>query len=179
MQIASAVRAMNVYRRYRLEGVSSIPVHFATIGYPSTGAAFRAIKIKAAEFSTPSAKDVLERLLRSYRPRFRPYEMPLDGSSDTCQLDRWLAVVEPLHFAALSAWLARGGRFINRDPSTNTLAVCDDAQALPLFLRDRGSRSRHTLRACAADLRRLINWCRDHGLGPLSDLTRNVGRQWL
>lgn len=127
----------------------------------------------AAEFSAPSAEEVLERLLRSYRRRFRPHEIAHGSLPENSQIDRWLAVVEPRHIALLSAWLGRGGRFVNRDPSTNTLAVSDDAQALSLFLRDRASRSRHTLRAYAADLRRLINWCRDHGLGPLSDLTRN------
>lgn len=127
----------------------------------------------AAEFTAPSAKDVLERLLRSYRSRFRSQEMGQASLPDKSRLDSWLAVVEPRRVAVLSAWLGRGGRFVNRDTSTNTLAVSDDAQALSLFLRDRASRSRHTLRAYATDLRRLINWCRDRGVGPLSDLTRN------
>jgi len=68
--------------------------------------------------------------------------------------------------------------FLNRDAATNTLAVIDDAQAVALFLRERASRSRHTLRAYAADLRRLIGWCRDRQLGPLSDLTRNDLLAW-
>lgn len=127
----------------------------------------------AAELSAPSADEVLERLLRSNRRRFRAHETDHDGSSDTGQLDNWLAAIEPQRLAALSIWLKRGGRFINNDPFTNTLAVLDDAQATSLFLRDRASRSRHTLRAYAADLRRLISWCRDLALGPLSDLTRN------
>lgn len=46
-------------------------------------------------------------------------------------------------------------------------------QALILFLRERASRSRHSLRAYATDLRKLINWARDRDIGPLSDLTRN------
>jgi integrase/recombinase XerC len=71
------------------------------------------------------------------------------------------------------SWLARAGRFVNRSPVTNTLGAADDAQALVLFLRDRASRSPHTLRAYLADLRRLIAWCEREGLGPLSDLTRH------
>jgi site-specific recombinase XerD len=85
----------------------------------------------------------------------------------------WLATVAPQHTGVLVSWLARSGRFLNRDGATNTLAVFDDAQAVALFLRERASRSRHTLRAYAADLRKLVGWCRDRHLGPLSDLTRN------
>jgi integrase/recombinase XerC len=51
--------------------------------------------------------------------------------------------------------------------------VGDDAQAVALFLRDRASRSPHTLRAYGAELRRLVAWCEAHQLGPLSDLTRH------
>ena len=70
-------------------------------------------------------------------------------------------------------WLARAGRFVNPSMVTNTLGVADDAQAVILFLRDRASRSPHTLRAYLADLRRLITWCEREQLWPLSDLTRH------
>jgi len=70
-------------------------------------------------------------------------------------------------------WLARAGRFVNGSMVTNTLGVADDAQAVILFLRDRASRSPHTLRAYLGDLRRLIAWCEREQLGPLSDLTRH------
>ncbi|MGF6446568.1 tyrosine-type recombinase/integrase [Paraburkholderia youngii] len=82
----------------------------------------------------------------------------------------WLAPLAP--DSAGRAWLARAGRFANPSPATNTLGVADDAQAVALFLRDRASRSPHTLRAYLAELGRLIRWCDHHQLGPLSDLTR-------
>ncbi len=72
-----------------------------------------------------------------------------------------------------AAWLARGGRFVNRHADTNTLAVVDDTQAVSLFLRERASRSRHTLRAYVAELRKIIGWCDARQIGSLSDLTRN------
>ncbi|MFM0196833.1 hypothetical protein PQQ65_27395 [Paraburkholderia strydomiana] len=74
--------------------------------------------------------------------------------------------------AALRAWLARAGRFINA-ATTNPLVFADDAQALALFLRDRAQRSPHTLRAYGTELRRLIDWCETHRRGLLSDLTRD------
>ncbi|MGF6607808.1 integrase/recombinase XerC [Paraburkholderia sp. WSM4175] len=82
----------------------------------------------------------------------------------------WLAALAPDPTGC--AWLARAGRFANPSPVTNTLGVTDDAQAVALFLRDRASRSPHTLRAYLAELRRLILWCDRHQLGSLSDLTR-------
>ena len=109
----------------------------------------------------------------------------------------WLAALEPPHTVAArvahatpaahdarvthatsitpvtGGWLARAGRFVNPSMVTNTLGVADDAQAVILFLRDRASRSPHTLRAYLADLRRLITWCEQEQLGPLSDLTRH------
>jgi integrase/recombinase XerC len=102
----------------------------------------------------------------------------------------WLAALEPsrtidtdeshagtpacaaTRFSSGGSWLARAGRFVNPSPVTNTLGAADDAQALVLFLRDRASRSPHTLRAYLADLRRLIAWCERERIGPLSDLTR-------
>jgi integrase/recombinase XerC len=73
----------------------------------------------------------------------------------------------------LLVWLARAGRFANVASATDTLGVGDDAQAVALFLRDRASRSPHTLRAYRAELRRLVTWCEAQQLGPLSDLTRH------
>ena len=67
---------------------------------------------------------------------------------------------------------------MNRDDGTSALTVMDDAQAVALFLHERASRSRHTLHAYAANLRRLIGWCRNRHLGPLSDLTRNDLLAW-
>lgn len=84
----------------------------------------------------------------------------------------WLATLAPGPDPAGRAWLARAGRFANPSSMTNTLGVADDAQAVTLFLRERASRSAHTLRAYLAELRRLIQWCDVHQLGPLSDLTR-------
>lgn len=121
----------------------------------------------------PEPEDVLERLIRTHRRRFRRMEGTMPMLQDVDGAHAWLAAIEPQHTDALVSWLARGGRFVNRDAATNTLAVIDDAQAVALFLRERASRSRHTLRAYAADLRRLVGWCRDRHLGPLSNLTRN------
>lgn len=132
----------------------------------------------AAAVDAPVPEDVLERLLHSHRRRFRRMEGTIPVLQDVDGAHVWLAAVEPQHTAALIAWLGRSGRFVNRDAATNTLAVADDAQAVVLFLRERASRSRHTLRAYAADLRRLIGWCRDRHLGPLSDLTRNDLLAW-
>lgn len=127
----------------------------------------------APTVDAPDPEDVLERLLHAHRRRFRRMEGTMPTLQDVDGGHAWLAAIEPQHMGALVAWLFRNGRFVNRDAATNTLAVIDDAQAIALFLRERASRSRHTLRAYAADLRRLIGWCRDRHLGPFSDLTRN------
>ena len=115
---------------------------------------------------------------------------PTPATSSASTTAVWLAALEPsrtidadesrasttasaaTRVAPGGSWLARAGRFVNRSPVTNTLGAADDARALVLFLRDRASRSPHTLRAYLADLRRLIAWCEREGLGPLSDLTR-------
>jgi len=132
----------------------------------------------APAVDAPDAEDVLERLLHVHRRRFKRLEGSMPMLVDVDGAHAWLAAIEPQHTGALTAWLGRSGRFVNRDAATNTLAVNDDAQAVVLFLRERASRSRHTLRAYAADLRRLIGWCRDRHLGPLSDLTRNDLLAW-
>lgn len=127
----------------------------------------------APAVDAPDPQDVLERLLHAHRRRFRRMEGTMPMLQDVDGAHAWLAGIQPRHTGALVAWLWRAGRFVNRYGATNTLAVIDDAQAVALFLRERAHRSRHTLRAYAADLRRLVAWCRDRQLGPLSDLTRN------
>lgn len=135
----------------------------------------------AAGDTVPAPGTVLLRLLRQHRRfRFAPDDPPTPTVSTTGTEDTGVtALASPaLWFGALApdsagrAWLARAGRFANPSPITNTLGVADDAQAVALFLRDRASRSPHTLRAYLAELRRLIRWCDRHQLGPLSDLTR-------
>jgi integrase/recombinase XerC len=129
----------------------------------------------AAIDHAPGAETVLERVLHTHRRRFR--SMPDAGLPattgepirDTSREDTTLATMPP----PLLVWLARAGRFANVTSATNTLGVGDDAQAVGLFLRDRASRSPHTLRAYRAELQRLISWCDMHQLGPLSDLTRH------
>ncbi len=131
-------------------------------------------RLRTAEVSSaPAPADVMERLLRNHRQRFRLQEQGTQLTPDREEDHNWLAIIDPHRVASLSAWLSRGGRFVNGESTTNTLAVQNDTLATSLFLRDRASRSRHTLRAYGADLRRLIGWCRDQDIGPLSDLTRN------
>lgn len=127
----------------------------------------------APAVDAPDPADVMERLLHAHRRRFRCMAAAMPALQDINGGHAWLATIEPTQMDALAAWLFRSGRLVNHDAASNTLAVIDDAQAVALFLRERASRSRHTLRAYAADLRRLIGWCRDRHLGPLSDLTRN------
>lgn len=120
----------------------------------------------------PSPEIVLARLLHTHRRRFQtasPSAGPKvpDAAAPTAA-NPWLATQHP----DTLAWLARAGRFAQPHAATNTLGASDDAQALALFLRDRASRSPHTLRAYGAELRRLMRWCAAHQLGPLSDLTR-------
>jgi site-specific recombinase XerD len=122
----------------------------------------------------PSADIVLERLLHTHRRRFKPardrFPATVPGKTPIQLL---LAPLDTTGSPHTTMWLERGGRFVNRHADTNTLAVADDAQAVALFLRDRASRSRHTFRAYAAELRRLIRWCENRQCGPLSDLNRN------
>ena len=113
----------------------------------------------------PDPEDVLERLLHAHRRRFRRMDGTMPVLQNVDEAYPWMVAIEPKHTGALLSWLARGGRFVNPDAATNTLAVMDDAQAVALFLRDRANRSRHTLRAYAADLRRLIGWCLPSGNG--------------
>ncbi|MEX3894021.1 tyrosine-type recombinase/integrase [Paraburkholderia sp. BR10954] len=157
--------------------------HDAAVEYWERGR----LRVAAAD-GAPAPDTVLLRLLKQHqRFRFAPEDsetaMPASAADasptalaglgtpgPTPSPAVWLAALAP--DAAGRAWLARAGRFANPSPVTNTLGVADDAQAVALFLRERASRSPHTLRAYLAELRRLIRWCDRHQLGPLSDLTR-------
>jgi hypothetical protein len=160
--------------------------HDAAVKYWERGR----LRIAAAGVA-PAPDTVLLRLLKQHRRfRFAPDQPATRAVSAMTAADAdvtavaapdpsgpqaspalWLAALAP--DATGRAWLARAGRFANPSPVTNTLGVTDDAQAIALFLRDRASRSPHTLRAYLAELRRLIQWCDRHQLGPLSDLTRD------
>lgn len=124
----------------------------------------------AAATEAPAPAVVLERLLRTYRKRFRQQEAPAIQAAGATQSDGRHAGI--LSTGLPSSWLQGSGRYVNRVADTNTLAVDNDLAALELFLRDRASRSRHTLRAYTAELAKLVQWCLDRQLGPLSDLTR-------
>ena len=125
----------------------------------------------AAEAPTPEA--ILTRLLQAHRRRFKVGVLATTVGGQVDEAGRWLALIEARRTDALVGWLARSGRFVNKDAASNTLDAVDDAQALILFLREKANGSRHTLRAYATDLRKLIHWARDRDIGPLSDLTRN------
>lgn len=140
--------------------------HEAAVEYWDRGRV-RTVTVDAA----PAPEAVLARVLHTHRRRFKP--VPEGGEL--------VATGEPKREAAalmtlpgpLVEWLARAGRFAAVASATNTLGVGDDAQAAALFLRDRASRSPHTLRAYRTELRRLVTWCEARQLGPLSDLTRH------
>ena len=122
--------------------------------------------------AAPAPEVVLARVLHTHRRRFRA---PGEGGNlpvTTGEVKREPATLAVLP-QPLVTWLARAGRFANVASATNTLGVGDDAQAAALFLRDRASRSPHTLRAYRTELRRLVTWCEAQQLGPLSDLTRH------
>ncbi|WP_408491709.1 tyrosine-type recombinase/integrase [Paraburkholderia sediminicola] len=119
----------------------------------------------------PPPEAVLQRVLHTHRRRFKVSPgagLPAATGEPIRDTTALVTVPQPL-----IAWLARAGRFVNAMSATNTLGVGDDAQAVVLFLRDRAGRSPHTLRAYRAELRRLVGWCEQQQLGPLSDLTRH------
>ncbi|TDN58013.1 tyrosine-type recombinase/integrase [Paraburkholderia sp. BL10I2N1] len=125
----------------------------------------------AAIDDAPTPEAVLQRVLHTQRRRFKVSpEAGLPAATGEPIRDTTALVTVP---QPLIAWLARAGRFANVASATNTLGVGDDAQAVALFLRDRASRSPHTLRAYRTELRRLVTWCEAQQLGPLSDLTRH------
>jgi site-specific recombinase XerD len=159
--------------------------HDAAVEYWERGR----LKVAAGD-GAPAPHTALLRLLRQHRRfRFAPEDPATPTVSATAAVEAdvtalagpdapapstspalWLAALAP--DSAGRVWLARAGRFVNPSQATNTLGVADDAQAVALFLRERASRSPHTLRAYLAELRRLIRWCNRHQFGPLSDLTR-------
>lgn len=124
----------------------------------------------------PSPETVLARLLHTHRRRFRSTNASSGNNAVVPAAAEGTGLVAAPWLAASGhaddAWLARAGRFAQPQTATNTLGAANDAQALALFLRERTGRSPHTLRAYGAELRRLMRWCGAHGLGPLSDLTR-------
>jgi site-specific recombinase XerD len=153
--------------------------HEAAVEYWDRGR----IRIVAAD-EAPAPEIILQRVLHQHRRRFHEVSngsalLPATTAAPPAATAVWLAALEPPHSVAArgtlvtGGWLARAGRFVNGSMVTNTLGVADDAQAVILFLRDRASRSPHTLRAYLGDLRRLIAWCEREQLGPLSDLTRH------
>lgn len=162
--------------------------HEAAVEYWDRGR----LRIVAAD-DAPAPEIILQRVLHQHRRRFHEVSngralLPATTAAPAAATARtavWLAALEPPHpiaanvtaaasvTPATGGWLARAGRFVNGSMVTNTLGVADDAQAVILFLRDRASRSPHTLRAYLADLHRLIAWCEQEQLGPLSDLTRH------
>ncbi|KVE40080.1 integrase [Burkholderia sp. BDU5] len=138
----------------------------AVVEYWDRGRA-RTVAVDAA----PAPEAVLARVLHAHRRRFKraaDAAWPARPGESKDVAAALVAMPSPL-----LAWLARAGRFAAVTSATNTLGVGDDAQAVALFLRDRASRSPHTLRAYRAELRRLIAWCEAQELGPLSDLTRH------
>ncbi|WP_249221467.1 tyrosine-type recombinase/integrase [Cupriavidus sp. KK10] len=139
--------------------------HDAAVEYWERG---RLRTVSAEE--APGPETVLTRLLHTHRRRFQQYatQPPANPVSTSAAVGPWLATQD----ARTLAWLTRAGRFAQPEALTNTLGVRDDGQALAHFLRDRATRSAHTLRAYGTELRRLITWCDTHGHGPLSDLTR-------
>ncbi|CAE6872251.1 Tyrosine recombinase XerC [Paraburkholderia aspalathi] len=125
----------------------------------------------AAIDDAPTPEAVLQRVLHTHRRRFKvspEARLPAANGEPIRDATALVTVPQPL-----IAWLARAGRFANVASATNTLGVGDDAHAVALFLRDRASRSPHTLRAYRTELRRLVAWCEAQQLGPLSDLTRH------
>ncbi|KML57079.1 integrase [Burkholderia cepacia] len=129
----------------------------------------RARVVPAAE--APASDAVVERVLRAHARRFRR-DTGRVALSAIGEKKREPSLVASLP-AAILQWGARAGRYANPSGTTNTLGVGDDAQAIALFLRDRGGRSAHTTRAYVTEIRRLAAWCLAHELGPLSDLTRH------
>jgi integrase/recombinase XerC len=170
--------------------------HEAAVEYWDRGR----LRIVAAD-DAPAPEIILQRVLHQHRRRFhevsnRSALLPAAIAAPPTATAVWLAALEPprtvaanvahvtpvAHAADVTAasvtpvtggWLARAGRSVNGSMVTNTLGVADDAQAVILFLRDRASHSPHTRRAYLADLRRVIAWCAQEQLGPLSDLTRH------
>ena len=116
----------------------------------------------------PDPAAIVVAVLKSHKTRFRLVAADMQPKSTDTDLDG-----QPIPFAvALRTWLQRTGRLYNPHEHTNTLGATDDYAALSAFLRERTCRSRHTWRAYTKELERLVTWCQELDLGPLSDLTR-------
>lgn len=116
----------------------------------------------------PDPAAIVAAVLKSHRTRFRLVTAGMSPKSTDTDLDD-----QPVPFSvALRTWLQRTGRLYNPHGHTNTLGATDDYAALSAFFRERTCRSRHTWRAYTKELERLVTWCQEQGLGPLSDLTR-------
>ncbi len=116
----------------------------------------------------PDPASIVLAVLKSHKTRFRLVTAGMPAKiTQTSPNDSQV----PFAFA-LRAWLQRTGRLYNPHEHTNTLGASDDYAALSAFLRERTSRSRHTWRAYTKELERLVTWCQEQNLGPLSDLTR-------
>ncbi|MBU9639508.1 integrase [Burkholderia multivorans] len=129
----------------------------------------RARAVPATE--APAPETIVERVLRAHARRFK--RDPGDVSTSTIGEGKQESLLVAGLSGTLLQWVARAGRYANPGSATNTLGVGDDAQAIVLFLRDRGSRSTHTTRAYVTEICRLAAWCIAHELGPFSDLTRH------
>lgn len=116
----------------------------------------------------PDPAAIVLAVLKSHKTRFRLVTAGMPPRTTATDLDH-----QPIQWAvALRTWLQRTGRLYNPHEYTNTLGANDDYAALTAFLRERTCRSRHTWRAYAKELERLVTWCQEQDLGPLSDLTR-------
>lgn len=119
--------------------------------------------------SAPDIGSIVLALLKSHKKRFR-LTRPGQALMPTAPIPSPMATAMP---PSMVNWLQRTGRLFNQHVQTNTLGVADDYAALGLFLNERGARSVHTRRAYATELGRLVNWCAERDIGPLSDLTRS------
>lgn len=116
----------------------------------------------------PDPAAIVLAVLKSHKTRFRLVTAGMPPKTTQTSLYDELV---PFAFT-LCTWLQRTGRLYNPHEHTNTLGASDDYAALSAFLRERTSRSRHTCRAYTKELERLVTWCQEQNLGPLSDLTR-------
>jgi integrase/recombinase XerC len=115
----------------------------------------------------PDPAAIVLAVLKSHKTRFRL------ATAGSVKITHASLDDQSVPFAvALRTWLQRTGRLYNPHEHTNTLGATDDHAALSAFLRERTSRSRHTRRAYTKELERLVAWCQEQELGPLSDLTR-------
>ncbi len=116
----------------------------------------------------PDPAAIVLAVLKSHKTRFRLVTPGIPSTTTQTSVEG-----KPLPFTvALRSWLQRTGRLYNPHEHTNTLGSNDDYEAVSAFLRERTSRSIHTWRAYTKELERLVTWCQEQDLGPLSDLTR-------